>query len=70
MRYNPQTRDFEARRALQGKSHRDIRRCLTRSIAGRLYPNHGVLSWRPPDPHSHLTNMGASNRLLRQLLRQ
>lgn len=30
--------DYEARRTLQSKSHRDIRRCLKRSISRRLYP--------------------------------
>ena len=37
MRCHPQTRAYEARRTLQGKTHRDIRRCLKRSIARRLY---------------------------------
>lgn len=37
MRCHPETRAYEARRTLQGKSHREIRRCLKRSIARRLY---------------------------------
>jgi hypothetical protein len=37
MRCHPQTRAYEARCPLQGKTHRDIRRCLKRSIARRLY---------------------------------
>ena len=37
MRCHPKSRAYEARRTLQGKSHRDIRRCLKRSIARRLY---------------------------------
>lgn len=37
MRCHPETRAYEARRTLEGKSHRDIRRCLKRSIARRLY---------------------------------
>ena len=37
MRCHPETRAYEARRTLQGKTHRDIRRCLKRSIARRLY---------------------------------
>ena len=41
-RCHPETRAYEARRTLQGKSHRDIRRCLKRSIARGLYR-----SWRP-----------------------
>ena len=36
MRCHPETRAYEARRTLQGKSHRDIRRCLKRSISRRL----------------------------------
>lgn len=37
IRCHPETRAYEARRAAQGKTHRDIRRCLKRSIARRLY---------------------------------
>jgi len=37
MRCHPESRAYEARRTLQGKSHRDIRRCLKRSISRRLY---------------------------------
>jgi len=37
MRCHAETRAYEARRTLQGKSHRDIRRCLKRSISRRLY---------------------------------
>lgn len=37
MRCHPETCAYEIRRSLQGKSHRDIRRCLKRSIARRLY---------------------------------
>lgn len=37
MRCQPETRAYEARRTAQGKSHREIRRCLKRSIARRLY---------------------------------
>lgn len=37
MRCHPESRTYEARRTLQGKTHRDIRRCLKRSIARRLY---------------------------------
>ena len=36
-RCHRETRAYETRRTLQGKSHRDIRRCLKRSIARRLY---------------------------------
>jgi len=37
MRCHPETRAYEALRTLQGKIYRDIRRCLKRSIARRLY---------------------------------
>ena len=37
MSCHPETRAYEAWRTLQGKTHRDIRRCLKRSIARRLY---------------------------------
>ena len=37
MRCHPESRAYETRRTLQGKTHRDIRRCLKRSIARRLY---------------------------------
>jgi len=37
MRCHRETRACEAKRTAQGKTHRDIRRCLKRSIARRLY---------------------------------
>jgi transposase len=37
LRCHPETRDYHATRTTQGKSHRDIRRCLKRAIARRLY---------------------------------
>jgi hypothetical protein len=37
MRCHPETRDYEATRTAQGKSHRDIRRTLKRTLARRLY---------------------------------
>lgn len=37
MRCHPDTRAYETRRTAQGKTHRDIRRCLKRSIARHLY---------------------------------
>ena len=37
MRCHRETRAYEAKRTAQGKTHRDIRRCLKRSIARRLY---------------------------------
>lgn len=37
MRCHPETRDYHAKRTAQGKTHRDIRRCLKRALARRLY---------------------------------
>ena len=37
MHCHPESRAYEARRTLQGKTHRDIRRCPKHSIARRLY---------------------------------
>jgi transposase len=37
IRCHPETRDYEIRRAAQGKTHRDIRRSLKRALARRLY---------------------------------
>ncbi len=38
MIHHPQTRDYVARRTADGKSTREIRRCLMRHIARGLYP--------------------------------
>jgi transposase len=37
MRCHPQTRDYEATRIALGKSHRDVRRALKRTLARQLY---------------------------------
>jgi transposase len=37
IRCHAETRAYEARRTLQGKTHRDIRRCLKRTLARHLY---------------------------------
>jgi len=37
MRCHPKTHTYQARRTAQGKTHRDIRRCIKRAIARRLY---------------------------------
>ncbi|WP_427132559.1 transposase [Pseudarthrobacter sp. S9] len=37
IRCHAETRVYEARRTLQGKTHRDIRRCLKRTLARHLY---------------------------------
>lgn len=37
MRCHPETRAYEIRRSAEGKTHRDIRRCVKRALARRLY---------------------------------
>jgi transposase len=37
LRCHPESRNYEAKRAAQGKTHRDIRRSLKRTLARRLY---------------------------------
>jgi transposase len=37
LRCHPESREYEARRAAQGKTHRDVRRSLKRILARRLY---------------------------------
>jgi transposase len=37
LRCHAETRDYHATRTTQGKAHRDIRRCLKRALARRLY---------------------------------
>lgn len=37
LRCHPQSRAYEAHRTLEGKTHRDIRRCLKRILARKLY---------------------------------
>jgi transposase len=37
LRCHPESRNYEARRAAQGKTHRDVRRSLKRALARRLY---------------------------------
>jgi transposase len=37
IRCHAETRAYEARRTLQGKTHREIRRCIKRYLARRLY---------------------------------
>jgi transposase len=38
MIHHPETRDYVARRTAEGKSTKEIRRCLMRALARRLYP--------------------------------
>ena len=58
--------------AAQGKTHRDIRRSLKRALARRLYrgcrPKPRPPPALAPDASGRLTNIGASNGLLRQYL--
>jgi hypothetical protein len=37
IQYQPATRDYIARRTAEGKTSREIKRCLTRCIARDLY---------------------------------
>jgi transposase len=68
MRCHPETRAYEARRSAEGKTHRDIRRSVKRALARRLYRTIEAAA-RIHDPFCRcLTNIGASNRLLRQYL--
>ncbi|WP_350224960.1 transposase [Arthrobacter sp. efr-133-TYG-120] len=45
IRCHAETRAYEARRTLQGKTHRDIRRCLKRTLAGT-----STAAWKPRQP--------------------
>jgi transposase len=38
MLHHPETRDYVTRRTLEGRSQREIRRCLMRHLARRLFP--------------------------------
>jgi transposase len=37
LRSHPESRAYETARRAQGKTHRDVRRCLKRAIARQLY---------------------------------
>jgi len=37
LRCHPETRQYADRRTSEGKTHREIKRCLKRAIARRLY---------------------------------
>jgi len=45
IRCHAETRAYEARRTLQGKTHREIRRCLIRRLPGTY-----TASWKPRQP--------------------
>ena len=38
MQHHPETKAYVARRTQEGKTRREIRRCLMRHLARRLYP--------------------------------
>jgi len=50
MRCHHETREYEARRTAQGKTHRDVRRSLKRALSRRLYRRIQAAT-RPPAPH-------------------
>lgn len=66
IRCHAETRAYEARRSLRGKTHRDIRGCLKHSLARHLYLCPRSRGGMSPGSLDKLTNMEASNGLLRQ----
>ncbi len=54
MMHHPQTRDYVTRRTADGKSNREIRRCLMRHIALGLFPLL-IADLRDTHQHSALT---------------
>ncbi|MGW0017598.1 IS110 family transposase [Rhodococcus sp. NPDC003382] len=52
LRCHPQSRAYEARRTLEGKTHRDIRRCLKRTLARKLYR---VMESATRDANNHIS---------------
>ena len=38
MIHHPETRDYVQRRTAEGKTSKEIRRCVMRTLARRLYP--------------------------------
>jgi len=53
LRCHPETRQYAARRSAEGKTGRDIKRCLKRAIARRLYRR--IQAASPPPPTSPAT---------------
>ena len=73
LRCHPESIAYEVKRSAQGKTHRDVRRSLKRSLAPTPLPTHAEryqVSRAPArtNPDGGLTNIGASNGLLRQYL--
>ena len=58
MRFDPRTRDYVARRLAEGKSKREIIRCLKRFVAREIF--HAITQ-----PHDHIPT-GAELRALRK----
>ncbi len=54
MIHDPETRAYVARRTNAGKSNKEIRRCLMRHVARRLYPLL-IADLRDAQTHPHLT---------------
>lgn len=48
LRCHPESRTYEAKRAAQGKTHRDVRRSLKRALARRLYRRIQAATAPPP----------------------
>jgi hypothetical protein len=70
MRCHPETRAYEIRRSVEGKTHRDIRRSgQTRTRPTPLPTNRDHSAVRRSCRRS-LTNIGASNGLLRDYFRK
>ena len=77
MRCHPESIAYELKRRGEGKTHKDIRRCLKPAIARRLYRCIQAATSDSPDRRrasrrtsGSLTNIGASNGLIRQYLRK
>ncbi len=54
LRCHPETRDYQAKRIAEGKTHRDVRRSLKRALARRFYRRIQAATQRPATPHMEL----------------
>ncbi len=50
LRCHPETRDYQAKRIAEGKTHRDVRRSLKRALARRFYRRIQAATQRPATP--------------------
>jgi hypothetical protein len=70
LRCHEDSRNYETRRSAEGKTHRDVRRSLKRILARRFYRliQAATVPTNTADAlgKGGLTNIGASNGLLRQ----